>query len=682
ASLWNDRAIAYRERHGLDQKELKIAVVVQRMVPARLAGVLFTVNPVTGARDEMVIESHSGLGEAVVSGMFMPDYFVLRRRLWGWAVTSRRQNRREAAEPVSAIAGTGSLTPTDSELKKLVRLGAAIERHFGRPQDVEWALTEGKLYIVQARPMTALPEPPLHTGWLQKIAAGMAAEFLPERPYPLEITTWTPVPFAALAAMIKPLGLRLPRFEDLFIIEDGVVVKYRGHVKLTLTSGIVLAPFRMCGLARRYNPVRWRYDPLLAKAISLPTELATHDPGSLEWPGLLSTVRDSMTIISPFLGELRRLYVPRAALAIIRLRLEMMFLGHSKRFSALISGVQTKTLETNQALEDLASLVRGDPALSAIFAEHDAPELRAELEAAPRGRDLLSRFDAFLDCYGHRETGSLLLIYQPTWKESPEIVLGIIKELARTEPAPRAERLPWEKARDEVLRHPVLRLPPLRRHFLTLLQEARCFTAIREDTRFYAALPLPVMRQTFLEMGRRLAGAGILAIEEDIFHLTMSELEALRESCPPSSDLAGKLRAAAGRRKSKRAALKETPLVDPRLFRQGGYEGDALVSGSPAGRGVVEGAVRIIRQTSEFSCLRRGEILVAPYTNPAWTPLFQRAAAVVVDTGGAASHAAIVAREYGIPAVMGTTDGTRRLRDGQRVRVDGGQGKVYDAEVR
>jgi pyruvate,water dikinase len=129
-------------------------------------------------------------------------------------------------------------------------------------------------------------------------------------------------------------------------------------------------------------------------------------------------------------------------------------------------------------------------------------------------------------------------------------------------------------------------------------------------------------------------------------------------------------------RKERRATLKDTPLVNPRLFRRTELEGDVLLSGTPGSPGAAEGPVRIIRDGSEFGKLRSGEVLVAPYTNPAWTPLFQRAAAVVVDGGGAASHAAIVAREYGIPAVMGTTEGTQKLTYGQRVMVDGNQGRV------
>lgn len=230
-------------------------------------------------------------------------------------------------------------------------------------------------------------------------------------------------------------------------------------------------------------------------------------------------------------------------------------------------------------------------------------------------------------------------------------------------------------ARDDVLSHPLLRFTPLRAAFLKLLAEARWFQQIREDTRFYFMLLLPILRRTLLELGHRLTKVGVLDTPEDVFHLKLEELQQVDGTWPPPPQLLGALRAFARRRKGKRAELEGTPLVDPRLRGQTEVEGDVL-HGMPGSPGVVEGPARIVRDSSEFDKLRSSEVLVAPYTNPAWTPLFQRAAAVVVDSGGPASHAAIVAREYGIPAVMGTIDATARLRDRQRVLVDGDQGRV------
>ena len=231
-------------------------------------------------------------------------------------------------------------------------------------------------------------------------------------------------------------------------------------------------------------------------------------------------------------------------------------------------------------------------------------------------------------------------------------------------------------ARDDVLAHPLLRLPPLRSTFLKLLAEARWLQQLREDTRFYFMLLLPSLRRALLELGRRLVSVEVLDAPEDVFHLKFAELERIDGTWPPPQQLADQLRALMARRKKRRAELEGTPLVDPRLFHQTEVEGDVLLSGTPSSPGVAKGPVRVVRSSSEFGKLHSGEVLVAPYTNPAWTPLFQRAAAVVVDSGGAASHAAIVAREYRIPAVMGVPEATKKLTDGERVMVDGNQGHV------
>ena len=277
ASLWTDRAIAYRDRQGIDQQTVKLAVVVQRMVAAEVAGVLFTANPVTGARDEVVVDANPGLGEAVVSGLVTPDHFVLRKRWWGWSIVERRPGRREVivrgrsggnTEHVDGSADTDVPVLPDRALRRLVRLGVAIERHFERPQDVEWAWAGGKPFILQARPITVLPEPTPRPSKQQQRMAGIVAEMLPVRPYPLEVTTWG---FPLLhSAMFRPVfavvGLRFPSFQQQFDEEDGVVVRFRGGELLRPTPGILLAPVRLLRLARRYDVAHWRADPLLAEA--------------------------------------------------------------------------------------------------------------------------------------------------------------------------------------------------------------------------------------------------------------------------------------------------------------------------------------------------------------------------------------------------------------------------------
>jgi pyruvate,water dikinase len=209
---------------------------------------------------------------------------------------------------------------------------------------------------------------------------------------------------------------------------------------------------------------------------------------------------------------------------------------------------------------------------------------------------------------------------------------------------------------------------------------ARSGIAMREDTHFHAARALPLLRRTALEVGRRLADAGILRDAEEVFHLRIAELEALAEPEAIDTAEAAWVHDVVEARAARRAELGGAPLISPTsLFHRTGADADALVTGTPAGGGRATGPVRLVRGPDEFGRLRSGDILVCPYTNPSWTSLFQRAAGVVVDTGGTASHAAIVAREFGIAAVMATGTGTTTLVDGQRVTVDGDTGRVTAA---
>jgi pyruvate,water dikinase len=499
-------------------------------------------------------------------------------------------------------------------------------------------------------------------------------EMLRIRPYPLDMATWLPALAGAVEPLFGLLGLDWS-LSRMFEEEDAVVVGFSANLPRP-TWKILLAPAQLVWLILRYNPLHWQSDPLLAETQARVRDLESREVRVLSWEELLATVRVAKRI--PFLtaGELRRRYFPRAVFALVRLRLLLGLLGHASQLGRLLSGAANKTLEANHALEQLAQNVRSDPNLANTFSTHTPEALWFALEARPAGRTFLVELHAFLDRYGHRET-MISTALQPTWKDAPEVVLGMIKSFAAHPPQLQTGKPAWQVARDELVQHPLLRVAPLRSAFLQILAEARALLQIREDTHFYATLPLPLFRRTFLEFGRRLVVAGVLDTPEDVFHLKLDELERIKDELPARSDLAAELRASMLRRKKERARLEGTPLVDPRLFPKSSPKGDELLRGMPGSPGVVEGPACIVRDGFEFDKLVPGDVLVAPYTNPSWTPLFQRAIAVVVDSGSAASHAAIVAREYGIPAVMSTVTGTRTLRDGERIRVDGSQGTVF-----
>ncbi|MGW1376687.1 PEP/pyruvate-binding domain-containing protein [Streptomyces sp. NPDC002446] len=692
ASLWSDRAIDYRHSHGVEHGRVKIAVVVQRMVAAEFAGVAFTSDPVTGDRHTMIIDATPGLGEAVVSGLVTPEHIVVDKRRS--RVIGRRAGRHEVIVRPRPGGGTERVAghPPETDLpahavRRLVRIGREVERHFGRPQDIEWAWAGGTAYVLQTRPITALPAP----AWpslpvrppaparrpvrrLQRMVAAIVAEVVPIRPYPIDITAWAAPLLGAIEKLIASTGVAPAPLGRVFVEEDGVVVRV-DLPRPRITWRVLTAPAAFVRAARRYDPARWRTDPLVDEVQRRAQALRARDLGGSSWPELMALLKEGPAIAGTAL-ELRLRYFPRTVLALAGLFASLSVLRRRRLMGALLSGVDTLTTDANRALEDLATTIRTDPGLAATFARHDADELHAALgRSAPA---FLSAFDAFLDHYGHRDTTTPLLVTQPTWRDRPDAVLALLKGLA-AEPPPPTGPHPAERAEQALLSHPLLRRAPgsLRTAVRALLRQARWFQQVRDDTRYLAVLPVPTMRQVLLEMGRRLVAARVLDTSEDIFHLRRDELERLADR-PPEPPLGDDLRERATRRKARRAQLAGTPLVRARWTVEAG--GDIVLRGTPGSAGVAEGPVRVVHRVEEFGSLRNGEVLVARYTSPAWTPLFRRAAAVVVDTGGVASHAAIVAREYGIPAVMATVHATTRLTDGQRVRVDGDRGVVLLAE--
>ncbi len=688
ASLWSERALLYRAHQNMDQLSVKLAVVVQRMVPADAAGVMFTANPLSGSLDELVIDASPGLGEAVVGGLVTPDQFVLRKR--GALLIEQQSGRQEVIIRPKSGGGTEQITPAgDADrlpslplpaVRRLARLGLAIERHYRSPQDIEWAwqadsAKNGHFYVLQARPVTALPKPVKLRFPVPQLVP-MLVEMLPERPYPLDMTTFTPAVEKGIGnLLVDMVGKSAPDPSSLLVEEDGVVVRFEPpHVRPS--PGILIHPWQALWRSRRYDPAKWQDDPLLAEVVQQARELERQDLRPLTWQQNLDLLHAALAAV-PRTMELRQRYLPKALLGLAEFVLLLKLAGCSACFGKLIAGIETRTTETNRRLDDLAAEIRRDPQLSGLFLHTPAGSLRPALEQLPAGRDFLGHFDAFLDRYGHREV--TLSISQGAWKDQPAIVLDILKVLAAAEPHEADNPQAWKEQRDALLAHTILGVWPLRSLFLGALAYTRYLFQIREDTHFYVTMFQPPLRHLALDLGQRLEKAGALDSVEEVFHLRLEELERLGAPWPPSAATLSEVRGLVALRKAKRQSLMSTPLVDPRLLAAGGEArpGEAiLVRGSPGSPGVARGPVCVVHDSSEFGRLQPGDVLVSPATNPAWTPLFQRAAAVVVDTGGAASHAAIVAREYGVPAVMGTIDGTRQLKDGQRVQVDGSRGLV------
>ena len=678
ASLWTDRAIAYRARLGIGPGEVRIAVVVQSLIDADAAGVLFTADPVSGNRHHTVIDASAGLGESVVSGLVTPDHLVVDTdgNILSSAIGRREVVIRPSGGGVRHESGPAAaiLLLEPAQVVALVKLGAQVQAHFGRPQDIEWALADGALFLVQARPMTALPPPPLRLNPIQKRAAAVLLDYLPVRPYPLDVTTWWRFgPAGLMLSIARGLGIRI---DDAGLLPeiDGVVDRFAPPMPRP-TLKLVTAPFRILWRARRFDPARWRGDARYLRFDAAVRALRASNLKRMRWGELLRVPASVAAAITPITG-LRGDYLPGSGLAVARLLALLTLLGKRPLLGDLLVGAQTRTTDANDSLSRLAKMVRESPALRQAFAENDSDRLEsalADLGGADRFR---AEFAAYIDEFGHRETVSPVLASSPTWSERPGVPLGLIAGLAAAGGGDRPGSA--ADAEGELLRHPMLTRASHKRAARRVIEKAREGIRFREDSHFEFMRLLPPLRSALLEMGERLAAGGLLAAPEEIFHLRFEELQTIADPERMPSAQVVRLRSAIRVRAARREELASVKLIDVSQIYPA-PTGGVLVQGSPASGGVVTGRARIIRDSADFGTLQADEILVCPYTNPSWTPLFARAAGVVVDSGGVGSHAAIVAREYGIPAVMGTGIATSTLTTGQLVTVDGNTGRVIDA---
>ncbi len=660
ASLRSERAVAYRRRIGVGEDEVAMAVVVQQMARPDWAGVLFTADPVTGARDRVVVDSFPGLGEAVVGGHVTPDHAVVD-------ADGQVVERREGERPGQALP--------EEVLAELARVGRSVAAHFGSPQDVEWVVRDGRVVLTQARPMTALPPPPVDLNPFQRLFGPVLLELLPRRPLPLELTAWTDVVvqrhlgrmFAGIAAVRVDVRTMLPRV-------DGVVQSFVPPVP----RPSLRTPLRLLRSAVRSVRLRagdWPRDPLTDQLRSRADALAALDLSSASWEQLQGVQPETAEILAG-LGDLRARYLPAAARSLALLALALLVRGRPVGMGELLVGADTETMRANAALDELATVVREDPALRELFGALTGEDLVAAVKTRPEAALLRERLEGFLDRYGHREGSTILLLRDPPWVDAPASVLGLVRALA-ADPAGAGDDagpgtdLPVRRA--EPPAHPVpAGLGPL-------VEAAVEGVAMREDTHFEISRTMPVLRRTVLEQGRRLAEHGWLERAEDVWWLLRDELAGLPD--PAAAEPEPRWREVVDRRRDAGAALAGSPLIAPAsLYPAPPDASGALLAGVPGGGGRATGAVRVVAGPEEFGTLRPGEVLVCAATSPPWTPLFSRAAAVVVDHGGPASHAAIVAREYGLPVVLATSTGTTTLTTGQVVTVDGDHGLVLEAD--
>lgn len=682
ASMFTSRAISYRFERNLHDHKISVAVVVQKMVEASYAGVMFTANPISGDKNMIIIDGNPGLGESVVAGQSTPDHYVLRRKWLKLRIVSKKKGKRELV--IKSKNGGGTIQEKhihdeilhDNILFELAQYGLSLQQHFECPQDIEWAITGKTIFLLQSRPLTALPRKSLKLNWIDKAAISTLAEFIPHRPHPLDMSIIGSI-IDRCRPHFKFFGFAISRNEDLWNINNGIPISFIPGRVIKPSLSLVLTPFRVTYNSIKYSATKWKTDPVFLKTLETTRDIEIQDFAKLSFEELL-TLESRIWRLFDQTIKLSIRYLPSAICGCIIIKVILFFTGNSKSFSKLIfSGLRTKVIETNEVFEKLAFKIRTSNELLDIFQRNETKDIQRELMKIEEGREFIKQFHSFLDTHGYRESAGTILVSSPSWKESPDTVLSLLKTLALTETRHTHMNKEWTDLRDEILQKPFLQIHFINSLFIRSLQLARCTQEIKEDFRFYIMRLLYLLRKIFNEIGNKISASTIIELSEDVYWLTRSELnDAIKFS---SSILKTNItfKFFVTKRKYLFKKIENTPFIDPQIFHTRANKKGAYLTGTSGSPGKAVGPVRIITSMEQFSELRLGDVLVAQYTNPSWTPLFSIAAAIVVDTGSILSHAAIVAREYGIPSVMATGNGTMILKDGDWVRVDGTNGCVY-----
>lgn len=702
ASLFSERAIAYRREHGVDAEGLGIAVVVQRMVEAQAAGVMFTANPVTGRRRETTITAVRGLGEAVVAGTVNPDTWIIDRTTH----TVLDFERGDPAVPGASdtgpawTAGQRALPPlTEERALELAELGDRVEAHFGVPQDIEWAEDAAGLHLLQARPITALPEPtadvpdewPSEPGSMYFRAS--IVEQLPDPLTPLFADLMAEAVPTSLQALMDDLGDAVGRrpglLTDLDIdfptVNGYAYYRYANGTMIRVTGASVPAVRLLFRGGGAFFLRRWRDEGLPAYEAAVAAWRARR-PDELTASELLTGVRALLsagcryyTFVQTIMplsgaGELSWHALHRSLVGVPREPVETYLLG-----------LDSAPLRAEQALWRLSAWVLQDAALASALAD-PAVDARGEApDAVDPGtwQEWRTRFADHLDAYGHAVYN--LDFVNPVPADDPAPILQALRFALRgdaVDPFARQARLATDRIRatDDLL----AALDPVR-HALVARSLTWMATVVpaREDALAAQGLAWPVMRRLLAEFGRRLVADQVLAAPDDVYWLTQDEAKRAASGHP----LPGASERIADRRALQRGqALLRPPQYLPVNALMSAWDrflpanadtgsGDVLRGNAGSG-GVITGRARVIDGPADFVGFTPGEILVAPITTPAYTPLFAVAGGVVTDVGGVLSHGSIVAREYGIPAVLGTGTATARIATGDVITVDGSRGEV------
>jgi rifampicin phosphotransferase len=707
ASLFTERAVTYRIRNGFDHRRVQMAVVVQRMVFSQIAGILFTADPVTSNRKVTSIEASFGLGEAMVSGLVNADAYKVR----DGEITQKAVAAKQLAIYASPGGGTQTrpVEPgqqrrpalTDAQILRLAQLGRRIEAHFGEPQDIEWCLAGEEFQIVQSRPITTLFPIPAAGDHENHVYVSVGHQQMMTDPMkPLGLSVWqltTPRPMAEAGGrlfvdVVSQLGSPTSRAAFLGVVgrSDPLIgdalqtIVDRGDFIPALADKAPAGPEVGGPLA----PIE--ADPAIVTELIEGSEASLaalqRDIRSQSGPALVDFILADFQELRRILFDPRSHQVFLSAMAATWWLNEHVedWLGDKNVADVLTQSVPNNvTSEMGLALLDVADVIRPYPDVVAFLEKVRDETFLDELPRLAGGREARDAIHAYLGKYGMRCVGEID-ITRPRWSERPATLVPVILgNLRNFEPGAGERR--FEQGRQEAQQKEADLLARLRAlpdgaqkgaEVKRNIDLVRTFIGYREYPKYHMVSRYFVYKQALLADAERLVHAGVLNQKDDIFYLRLQEFAEVEQTKRVDEQLI---------RQRKDAFASYQALTPPRVFtsdgevvagtyRRAGVPAGALV-GLPVSAGTVEGRARVILDMADAD-LEAGDILVTAYTDPSWTPVFVTITGLVTEVGGLMTHGAVIAREYGLPAVVGVEQATRLIRDGQRIRVHGSDGYV------
>ena len=687
ASLWEDRAVLYRHHQGFSQMAARMAVVVQRQIDSDVAGVAFSVDPVGGRMDRILIDANYGLGESVVSGEGEVDHFEIDEaslKIVGKSIGRKEHQIIAGDGGVQGIAVVPELVDraclADEQVQQIATLLKRVQLHYGWPQDIEWGIAGGEIHLLQARPVTTM-----QPSWTRDESA--------ERfPNPMTPLSWDFISIAfgsSLSHSLELMGLPPLKGEwfqifDHYIYGDQNAVRLVAMFRPLRARNAVELVGEIPELRRRFAwvsdlPVYWARD-LDRYLVRL---------GRLEARAEPTSPAEAWQFATDVLEVARDYFLPNIAISMTQAGLHRllhgliaMLVGPEKALpvlDGLLAGCENKTAMVNREIHEMAALAGKTPELGEELAAKGGRAMIDEdrLRAYPI---FAARFERFLADHGHREVDIDYSV--PTWSGQPWVVLDSLMLLLHSEFAKSLrEMMRSQRIRYAQCKHQFLSCVPeeLQFFFREVIRLTRTYTMLDDLEHYQTTRINPLAHRAALDVGRFLVELGVIDEARDVFFLNKVDLDALTGSRAP--DMIAEFRRKAAANKASYWRAKEYAPVWTRGCHDAEQTEGTMLHGLPGSAGRATGRCFRIRGPEDFGRFPTGSVLVARTTNPAWTPLFYTAAAVITESGGPLSHGAVTAREMGLPAVMSVRGIMATIADGQIVTVDGTRGTVELSET-